>query len=197
MKFKQENWRDIQKYYQGTYVKFAEFGDTLHYIENVTQDEITGKDENKDDFVLYLHDSQEYVFEYLLPHKAVFQYGGDAYLLQRIPARQYKRGLCQENTSFTKVTSGERQSLSWQLMTAYTNKQKYFSLKEAIYGKGKMRSLAVTNRMSYARGNDYLYVDNKVIATFNRESKVLATIPLFFDDVKELIAQDPFEVTIK
>jgi len=197
MKCTQENWRDIQKYYQGTFVKFKEFGEVLHFINRVDPAGIVGTDADKEEFIVHLHDDQPYSFEYILPYKAVFQHGGDAYLLQRIPARQYKRGLCQENTSITKVASGERQSVNWALLGSFTTKQRYLTLNEAIFGKGKQRTVALNRRMSYSKTYNYLYVDCKVIAIVDPDKKAIACNKLFLDELRELIAQDPFNITIK
>jgi hypothetical protein len=197
MNFISENWRDIQRYYGGTYLKFTETGERLYRIDNVTPSTITGVDEDEKDFVLYLDDAAPYHVAYVLPHRAVFQHKNEAYLLQRIPQRQYSRGLSAENTRIIPVMGGDAQTIGFTLLKAFVNKQRYFTLRQALFDKGKEKSVALTSRLSFDKLRQYVLVDTIRIGQFDRERSVLQVHPLFNNEVKELVAADPFQVTIQ
>lgn len=91
-------WQDIRKYYENSYVKFQEYGDTLFYIKRVRETEIIGVDENDDEFLLTLEEDVPFNLTYTLPHKGLFMVDGSPHLLHRVPAVQYSRGLTQQNT---------------------------------------------------------------------------------------------------
>ena len=179
------NWRDIERYFSGTFVKFREHGDRLFYIERVRETEITGTCEGDDPFVVYLHNDHPYELDYVLPRKAVFQYKLAALILQRMPARQYRRGLCDDNTRITKVTGGDRLPLSFGLLSTFVTKQNYFSPQDALFGKtGSKRSLALSNRMSFDKHTQRLLIDMTPVAQLDRDRGVLQANGLFADEIK-------------
>lgn len=179
------NWRDIERYFNGTFVKFREHGDRLFYIERVRETEITGTCEGDEPFIVYLHNDQPYELDYVLPRKAVFQYKQDAVLLQRMPARQYRRGLCEDNVRITRVTGGDRLSLGFPLLSAFVTKQTYYDPAEALFGKtGSKRSLALSNRLSFDKHTARLLIDMTPIAQLDRDRGVLQANGLFADEIK-------------
>lgn len=197
MEFISDNWKDIQRYYNNTYVKFQEFGEKLFYIRRVSSTEITGIDEDSVEFCLFLDNSAPYSIDYVLPHRAVFQFGDQAYLLQRYPQRQYSRGLSQDNTRIIPVMGGDCKSMSFSILKAFTNKQKYFTLREAMFDKGKQKSVALSSRFSFDRLQQRVLLDTTPVAAVDRASSVITTSVLFKNEVADLIAADSFPITIK
>lgn len=196
MQFVPDVWRDIDRYYKDTWVKFREFGDRLFYIHHVSSEQVTGKDQDGDEFVLYLTNELPYSLSYVLPHRAVFQHKTDALILQRIPARQYKRGLSSENTRICRVVDGKELDFAIGYLNSYVNKQSYATLREALFETSKSKSLALGGRFAYDRLDQRLFLDSKIIAKFNREMNVLRVLSLFRPDLEELIRIDPFEVSV-
>ena len=179
MDFMSSNWRDIQKYYECTYVKFVEFGDKLFYIQRVRENVIEGINEDDTAFQLYLSDEHPYAVNYLLPHKAVFQWKDSVYILQRIPARQYRRGLCSDNTMLTNVATGNNTDINFSSLKAFVSKQKYASFGQAFNSKEKTKAIALTNRMTYLR-TGYILFDQKRVASFDFERKVIKMVHKIF-----------------
>lgn len=179
MNFMSSNWRDIQKYYEGTYVKFTEFGDQLFYISHVRPDSISGIDDDDTAFEMYLSDDMPYVVDFTLPHKATFQWKDSVYLLQRIPARQYRRGLCSDNTMITNVATGTSVDVGFQSLKAFVSKPSYSSFSNAFNTKAKTKAVALSPRMTYLRSGSIL-IDNKKIAVFDYDTKKISMIHKIF-----------------
>jgi len=196
MQFIPSAWRDIDRYYRDTWVKFQEFGDRLFYINNVSAETVTGKDQDGDEFVVYLTEELPYTLSYVLPHRAVFQYKGDAFILQRMPARQYKRGLSSENTMVKRVNDGKQVDLRTEYLIAYVNKQPSTTLRSALFDSTKNKSCVLGGRFSYDRLGQYLLVDSKPIARFYRDNLTFRGLSLFRTELEELIRVDPFEVSL-
>jgi hypothetical protein len=185
MEFTSSNYKDIQKYYEGTFVKFTEFGDKLFYIDQVKSSHIRGRDENQIEFELYLDDNAPYTVNYLLPHKALFQWKDSVCLLQRIPARQYKRGLCPDNTMITNVATSTRVDVSFDSLAAFVSKPQYVSFTEAINTKGKVKALALTSRMSFIK-TGYILIDCTKIAVYDYTTRKISMIkPIFAPEIKK------------
>lgn len=197
MQFTYSNRDDIRRYFRGTFVKFQEFGDVLFYINDVLGDAVHGVDENDDDFILHLHDDRPYQVDFVLPHKAVYQHGRNVALVQRYPARQYRRGICEDNINIRNLIGGEALAVNFANLKVFVNKPNYRSLKEAISGRNNLFSVAVTPRFAFDKRSAQLWLMNKAIAQYNRETKTFECLPIFKEDVLDLIAQDPWEVKVK
>lgn len=205
MQLTPSNWRDIDRYYDNTYVKFPEFGDKLFYIQTVTETRVTGINSDKDPFDLDLAEEAPYVLEYTPPHKAVFQHKASAVFLQRKPAKQYKRGLCSENTELVDCVTGEKLELAWDRLEAYVTKQQYVSLQRALeltvyQGSVKYRSVALNSRMCLNKKNNTLMLDSSSIGTLiqkpNKGGWVFQIQKKFEQEAHTLVKADPFNVEI-
>ena len=198
MLFKSSNVNDIEKYYYNTYIKFKEFGDRLFYIQGVTSEKVFGLDENDDYFELLLSDEAPYEVDYILPNKACFSYSDTVYQLQRIPARQYRRGLCDGNTQIVNG-NGDKMGLGFKLLSAFVNKPRYVSFGEAFTAKAKVKALALTPRMWFKRNNGGIYVDTIMIGTYSYETKqIFLAKKVFLPEVKKHLAEfnDNYEVLV-
>jgi len=195
MLFTPEAWTDIRKYYEGSYVKFLEYGDSLFYIEKVRENAVMGVREDSEPFLLSLDHEAPYNLTYTLPHKGLFLYNGSAHMLHRIPAVQYSRGLTTANTKIVEVSTGKPQSINFDTLKAYVQKQPYVSLNVALYGKSDAVSMCLSRRFSFYRPKQLVYVDSYPVALFQRKTNTLVPYTQncrqFFPELKSLI--DPSE----
>lgn len=101
MKANPNTLKDVQKYFGGTYIVVPEVSkEKVFSIEDMSGAGITLRDTTKDELGFI---SFEGGFEYeiqspLVNRKQWFQHNGRAYLIQRIPARMWRKGICSENT---------------------------------------------------------------------------------------------------
>lgn len=132
MIFTHNNVEDIRKYYRNSYVKFRDLGETVCHIEDVTTKRIddlavhcvVGRTSEGDLFTLPLWTDQPYEVEYVLPKKGFFIHKEKLYQLRRVPARQYCRGVCADNTSIVCYKHGgfDGVEVTAELLQAYVNK---------------------------------------------------------------------------
>jgi hypothetical protein len=191
------NWRDVQKYYEQSYIKIQGYGDKLFFVNRVRENIMTGWDEEETQFELFLSNSDPFVIDYVLPHRAVFQYGSDAYLLRRFPSRQYRRGLHCDNTSITSVSSGVHMDMGFAVLKAFVEKQKYLTLTAAIAAKGRYTAVALSSRMSYIRAGGELRIDTTTVASVNvTERSIKMRRPIFLKEILQYLKDynEPFTV---
>jgi len=196
MEFISSNWRDIQKYYDGTYIKFAEYGDRLFYVSRTTPEMIEGTDEDDTIFQLHLSDAHPYNVNYVLPHKATFQWNDNVYMMRRIPARQYRRGLCSDNTSIISVATGNNVDISFKSLKAFTAKPQYSSFRDAFFAKGRFKAIALSPRLTYLR-NGSILVDTTKVATFDfHQKKIVLHHKIFLPEIMQHMVDhnETFEV---
>ena len=169
----QSNWEDVKKYYEKTYVKFpALTSEQLWFIDRVTPEYIEVRSTNGDEAAIDL--KKDYELDFVIPKKTVYQYGDQAVMLQRIPARQWKKGMCKNNTAFKML--GEN---GWvqgpfdpQIIEGFINKPSYFPIYTAINrlqikedAQPDLISAAITPRITInRRGN--IFVDEVVVAKY-------------------------------
>lgn len=198
MIFNQSNRDDISRYYTNTYVKFPETGEKLHYIREVARHAVLGSDEDGNDFELFLSDEFPYEVDYVLPKKGFFQYGKAAHLLFRVPAKQYQRGLSEGNTKVHRINkSGEisEQSLEFQLLKAYVQKQAYPSFETAMANKEGMYSVALSQRFALAPSARALFLDGQLCAIVQPKTKTVEShFSILRPELEEIVKQSSYKV---
>lgn len=180
MKFVPSNADDIRRYYEGTYVKLREFGDKLFQLTKVYGNrdgdyEVVLTDSEDNVFSILLEEDEPYHMEFSLPHKACFAFSNSVYMLQRIPARQYKKGITGENTSITEVFTGQPLNLSFKRLEAFVQKMSYVPLNSALFDKkpAKIVGVPLSSRFSFHCPTQCFYVDHLQFAHFNREKNLI------------------------
>lgn len=200
MQFCPKNRDDIIRYYRNSYIKLREFQDQLFFIEGVDTNKIIGTHESGEKFLIYMNDDTPYEVDYILPHKSFFQFQKVAVQLQRIPAKQYIRGLAESNTLLTYLDAGGKTRqlpLEFQALKAFVNKPEWPTLTQACE-KAECTSVALSSRMMLNKVNRQLCVDFLPVATVIKERRrVEVKKMLFFDEVQALIknmAGDVWEI---
>lgn len=197
MMFIPSNYEDINKYYRHTFVKFKETGDTLYYIRDVNHHLIRGTDQDGTEFELYLSNEHPYEVDYVLPNKSFFQLAKSACLLQRIPAKQYRRGLCHENTRITRIGKAGNLvalDLSFDVLKAFVAKQQFPSLKTILLQKAKPVSIALSPRFAYVPDANAIFADTTAVAFVDKKEKTILMIhPIFKPEIQELAKNTDLE----
>lgn len=199
MQLYSDDYQDISKYYKHTYVKLPQFGDKIFFVQSIQRERVELIDEEAHLFHIELAEVGEPAFslEYVLPHRAVFGYKGSVVLLTRIPARQFRRGCCTDNTKIMDLFTGRGLEVNFTTLQAFVNKPNYFSLREALYQEfpKTMVGVAITDRFSFHRNTQALYVDHQHIATFVRErGQFEVHRPIFLPEIRNLYTMCDLEM---
>jgi hypothetical protein len=184
MKFFTNNVEDISRYYKNCYVQFKERGTLLHRVDKITDKKVTGVNENDDPFVLELREEDPYVMSFVLPKKALFRHRNSLYLLEKKPAKQFKRGISSENTLITNVATGTRAEIGFSILKSYVSKQTHVSLREAMTKRG---ASIISSRFWYSPGNGSLYLDRQLVASIFVDGSFKMVLNSFLEDVEELL----------
>jgi len=160
--------REFQRKYAGTYFffkKHCESHETLIYCESVeSQMDAEGRHvrggvmrvNSLECGRLLFNIPSEHTFVFKMPPVGVFQYGKVAVHVTRLPRRQWRRGLCSDNTSITPTISGIIAcELSWSLdLIDELYRRKTFDSRDALSllkDKGYL-SVALRDQYSVAKG---------------------------------------------
>lgn len=182
------NVADIYKYYGDSYVKLPGFGDKLFLITKVNEDAIYFEDSNGKPGTITLHEDHPFLLDMVLPHKAMYQMGNYCFLLQRLPARQYNRGITEKNCRISAL--GEAgwtyKNTSFSALEGYTNKPMYRPLHEVIETRWS-GSEALGARFAYLASNKGIYCDQKLVATVNVKEKIILCHPILIPEIERFL----------
>lgn len=184
-----KNWSDGEKYFSGCFIKVKEYGDTLVRVDKVTPEALWGVDAHGENICIEIDGKETgkvgYDLDYVIPKKSYFQWGSRAVLLQRIPARMWKKGLNKQNTSLvhmTEVGSFSQLSLSFEALQAYVNKKMFGTLEDLQ----TCESVALSPRIAMCKAG-LLYVDRTAIGKYYSSRKTITVKKMFVPEVTKVL----------
>jgi hypothetical protein len=191
MIFCRSNWEDISKYFSKTYMKFPEIGDEVVFVDKVTEYGMEGKflipTKHGDETTgwMFTFDNKEVDIDFILPKKSYFEYNGFACLLYRLPSKQFKRGLCEDNVNISCLSANgsfTTAPVSLETINAYTAKP---SFKPFTKPTGQ-HSYVVSPRVA-VDGVGRIYVDKTKIGIVVGDTKTIAISSLFEPEIKRIL----------
>lgn len=183
MIFNKANYNDIVKYYSDNIIKLSVTGDRLWQIISIRKEEVSLID--VDGMEIYIDMSEDYQVDFPLPKRAVYQHGSCAALLQRKPAKQYNRGIHNQNTQIKQLGKS-----SWGSLPISLNTLQQFVDKPAYQDPDNLdpvyNSWAVSPVFSIS-GDKSLFALDKKIGCISLENKTVELVFDFFkSEVKEV-----------
>lgn len=180
------NYEDIRKYFLHTFVKVQEYNDQLFYVKQVDPAYVYLESTDQQiDFRIDL--TKDYNLNYIIPRKTVYQFNNVAACLARIPARQFKKGLCKQNTQISLLGATGWGPIEFSMTTieAFINKPAYMSVAQFMEVSGEVQSAALSPRFAVSRGGA-VYLDTTLVAKANFETKIVTTRKVFEPDIAKL-----------
>lgn len=185
----QEVINDFRRRYESTYVWLGmpeQNTETLVHVDaivdNPTKMAVMSLTSQKYGQMQVNFGSCEYSLKFKYPPVGVFQCGNEPYVFLRRPARQYRRGLCGDNSQMFNVTKGLVGTLTrWtyaEVEAAFAHET--FTFREAILrlqSENKLKGVALQEEYSIIRSidvspNHILFHWNNPIARISPQGKL-------------------------
>lgn len=100
------NWKDVKKYFEGTYIVCPEYDPKkILMVEHVEPVGMKVSDVDKVTGYIDWSENTYNIHSPLATRRAWFQHQSAAYLMQRIPARMWRKGICDQNTTCRTITT--------------------------------------------------------------------------------------------
>ena len=182
MIFHKSTYNDIVKYYSNNIVKLKETEDRLWQIVSITPHEVSLRD--CDGFYVYLDLNEEYEVDYPLPGRVVYQNGEYASFLYRKPAKQYNRGIHNQNTGLLILSNGKWQTfdISIERLQQFVDKPCYQDVNNLTEGYA---SWAISPQFALCSGK--IFCLNKEVGAYSTADKrVVLKSKLLLPEVKAL-----------
>jgi len=195
---------DFTRRYADTYVLVKFPGDeseNVFHVDQVAADDDHGavlqlSSNEYGSIKLNLATGHEILFRY--PEVDTFQHGKDSHYFRRVPARQYRRGLCNANAGFYLCTTNagvfEPPRWDWELVNSAYHPRKYaFDKAIEMLVSGKYRSVALDKKgfsisLSLTAESSYMvFYFELCIGRYNPNTKDITVIEnAFHATLKEL-----------
>lgn len=191
------NYEDVKKYYQGTWVKIEECGERIYTVDKVTSKytdlSSPSRGEGDDEAEIRIDMEVGYNLNYVIPKKTVYQYGERALLLQRVPARMWRKGMDAKNTEFLSLDekgNWKKTALATPVIEGFINKPSYYSVEDALVGfDNALESAALTRRVTLTKGGG-VFIDTVYVGKLEKKGLAFKAIyesnlaPLFPPSIK-------------
>ena len=182
------NYRDFNQRYTGTYGWLLNTDGTkrLVYISNVTDRQATFK--TNDGFDYHVTIDSDMWFEFIPVNRAWFNStDGESYLLQRVPNRQWRRGISDANTSIVKLNTLRSIQPSWELINGIFGPGDRYPNKFPKFGALSKHFALHKNGSLFFYLNNIGQVKDGVIKLMNS---------YVYQELQDLIKRKNFDVTV-
>ncbi len=193
--FKSDGWRDFAQRYQGTFGFYERENKArlLVQLVKVSETQLTFTD--KTGLKYFANPDKGNVFSFIPVERGCYNYGADVVTCKRVPARQWKRGLCPENTNISSLR--EKRSLPVDFTTLeimFPVEEGRSSTQLANFKAYLAGNVAFDNMFSLVENKLYLY-DN-LIGTYGMRTFTL-TNHLFKQEVNDLVTRHQLPITVE
>lgn len=196
-----ENWQDCQKYYQGTWVKIAQCGERIYTVGEVnnkfTYFSSPSRGPNDEEADVCIDMSVGYTIDYVIPKKTVFQYKENALILERVPARMWRKGMDPKNTTFSTLNEASawgKVAIAVPVIEGFVNKPGYYQLDQALSNfEGALISAALSPRVSLSKGGS-VFIDTTMVGKFAKKSETLTYKAIYKNELELLFPNLKYKV---
>ena len=154
--FTREHWKDFAQRYQGVFGWFEteKKEQLLVRLTKVDENTLTFSDRNK--IVYSARADKGNVFTFLPVEKGVYNSkNGDVLFVFRIPMKQYRRGVCPDNTGIRSLISNDAINVDFDTLDAIYNTDQTKPVLQ--WCKTRKGNIAFNNLFSLANDRLYLY----------------------------------------
>lgn len=171
------NLQDFKQRYSGVlgwYISQDDKSRTLVTVSNVSSERVTFKDQVGGTYYANVNGGVQ--FEFLPVEKGWHNTQEHCYFLSRIPARQWKRGICADNTSIRRgdvilgLSYGEVDTWAGSIFKVFSYTGSVINCVREFM-EGKRNSVALSNHFALVQGRILLH--NIIIGSYHSDNKKL------------------------
>lgn len=188
--FKSSEWRDFTQRYHNTYGWFEREGkpSLLVNVAEVNEERMVFIDKQGMKYTALADKGN--IFSFIPVIRGMYKCKGEVTYILRTAARQYKRGICQDNTSIVSLYQGS-QFLDFKIIEDMLNTNVQEDI--AKFKGGLRDNVLLSNQFSIVGGQVYLY--NDVIGKIAKEHVEL-TSPLFMQEITDIFRANNIDMEV-
>lgn len=197
--FTRRGANDFNRRYTGTFGHFLkEDGSKIMVmVEEVGEDSVRFSDKARNPYTANADRGNR--FEFLPVEQGLYDLNNDLVYVSRRPARQWKRGICVDNTRlYSHLHATELGVTHPRLDAMFGAKPKdYFQKTLKDYCEGKRHGIALSQQ--FGCWAERLYIYSRCVGTVDRNNGVIQVEKMFSQELKDLVRDKelPFKVEVK
>ena len=179
-KFLSQNAGDFRQRYEGTYGFYRDENGKrmLAKLNSISERVCIFVDARGIEYNLNADSTKDIGFEFIPPKSGYFNTDKGALFVQRVPARQFSRGINQRNTGISLLSAGShfKQEISFPLMVSIYEQSKTAKESFPDFLKKAIPSWAVTSQFCLDHGS-YIWVYQEAIGQWaHKKEKFIVTL---------------------
>jgi len=187
-----ENSRDFRQRYNGTFALFTK-GDGRKItvrIDNVTENAVQFSDIKKNTYTANSDTGVE--FEFFPLNRRLTDYKNNVIYSSRQPARQWRRGICEDNTNIINLDKLRKVSFDGELIDRLFNSEIDYENIHTRFLKEDRMSFLLSNKFAIIRRSDMseFYLYNHMIGELR--GTTIKCNPIFIQEVKDALVARNF-----
>lgn len=182
----QDTLTDFNKFYKGGFITLKETGPLVLKVSGVSGNMVKLHDVNNVQFEIDV--TKGYEIDYQLPARKVYQGEDCAWMISRIPAKQYHRTITSSNVSLKLLQDG-----NWQQVALSQERLQFFELKPGVYLRDPsqwnpdyLKSVALDEHFSVDLTTGYVFCLDTLIGTY-KNNKIKLITSMFTSELNTLI----------
>lgn len=193
--FESKTWRDFSQRYHNTFGWYHTDSGGKILVKVTLVDESIVKFTDKRGITFSAIPDKGNVFEFIPLERAVHNLDdGDVVLSERVPARQWKRGVCRENTSLYSLVSSKRMDFNFDLVEQLYSARPHLSYVDEFMD-GKRTSVAINPVFSFVNDSVYVY-DRRVGTVKPKTSQIVMEDSTYLQEVRDLMRDSFLNFTV-
>lgn len=190
--FKSDHWKDFSQRYQGTYGWYEreDKGKLLVYLAKVDEDNLTFQDESG--FKYYARPDKDNYFTFIPVERGCYNFEtNEVVVVRRHPARQWKRGLCSENTIIQRLSDNQNLGVGFKVLDSIFTPKPNTALER--FKAHRDCNVAFDRTLAHVNGKLYIY--NNVIGEYKTGGFHLSNA-LFKQEVEDVVKRNNLNIMV-
>lgn len=192
--FTSSGYSDFKQRYANTYGWYEkeDKSQILVNVASVDADRVVFRDDKGIDYFAYADFGN--VFTFLPVQRGLYWYEGSIIYMSRLPARQYKRGICDNNTSIFDMHKQYAVAVDYHLLKTIFGKQENPSLEKF---KTTYTGDVLFNK-TFAIIGEKVFLYNIVIGTYNTSKKeITLENSLFQQELQDVMRINQLDIIVE
>ena len=188
--FKSDSSRDFHARYGGTFGWYERAIDDRLLVQLKESDQMSLHFEDQNGIKYEAQADKGNVFCFIPVERKLHNVDGDVWMTSRIPARQWKRGMCAANTRIHSLSDNRKLPVNFSTISnLFANSTE----QERAFRKGMAVNIAISDSFAIVGSKVYLY--DIEIGVFKKEQIVLND-NLFIQEVKDVVSRNKYDITV-
>lgn len=192
--FSSDTWADFRQRYSNTYGWYEkENGEqVLVRVAQVNNALITFLDKNEITYTAKVDKGNSF---YFIPvQKGLGYFGKDIICSSRVPARQWKRGICIENTRMRNLSQDELVDITHELLENFLNKE-LISKRLEEFKQSFTGHVILNSFLSFT--NNVMIYDNVIGKLIRKDRKIILKSDTFLQEVVDALTHNGLDISVE